>query len=64
MSLAEVSRQKFSSRIFNQADPAKAPDPSYLNRKRSSVFHKAFESREQVMKDFVPPVHAKPDDAK
>lgn len=58
-SLAEVVKGKFNARIFNHAAPSTIPDQAYLKRKRSSVFHKAFESSGQVMREFVPPVHQK-----
>ena len=32
-----------------------------MKNKRGSVFHKAFESGGQVVKDFIPPVYPKPD---
>ena len=34
------------------------PDKAYLDRKRQSVFHKAFESKDTV-KNFKPPVYEK-----
>ena len=59
-SLNEVVRSKANSRIFNQAAPGFAPDAEYLKNKRSSVFHRAFQSDQQI-KDFVAPVYPKPD---
>ena len=58
-SLAEVAKGKLPSRIFNQAAPGAMPSAEYLSNKRGSVFHKAFESGGQVVKDFVPPVYPK-----
>ncbi len=37
------------------------PNLDYLKSKRGSVFHKAFESGGQVVKEFVPPVYPKPE---
>jgi len=44
ISLAEVTTNKFNSRIFNQNALASTPNMDYLKSKRGSVFHKAFES--------------------
>jgi hypothetical protein len=63
LSLAEVGKGKVNSRIFNQAAPGATPNAEYLNRKRGSVFHKAFESGAQVAKDFVAPTYPKSEEA-
>ena len=59
ISLAEVTKTNPKSRIFNQAAPGATPNAEYLNKKRSSVFHKAFDSGAAI-KEFVPPVYPKP----
>ncbi len=56
ISLAEVTKTNPKSRIFNQAAPGATPNADYLNKKRSSVFHKAFDSGAAI-KEFVPPVY-------
>lgn len=66
ISLAEVAKTNntsSNSRLFNQAAPSFAPpmNADYLKNKRGSVFHKAFESGGQMVKDFVPPVYQKPE---
>ena len=58
LSLAEVAQGKLNSRVFNQVAPGFTPNAEYLKSKRSSVFHRAFESSTAI-KDFVPPVHPK-----
>lgn len=46
-------------RIYRNSVPnANLPSMDYLQKKRSSVFHKAFETGQQAM-SFVPPVHEK-----
>lgn len=61
-SLAEVTKTNPKSRIFNQAAPGAIPNADYLNRKRGSVFHKAFDSGAAI-KDFVPPTYQKEPEA-
>jgi len=42
ISLAEVCKGRLDNRIFNQTNKA-IPNAAYLKRKRSSVFHRAFD---------------------
>ena len=46
---------------MSHASPGAMPNADYLKNKRSSVFHKAFESSGSVVRDFVPPVYSKPE---
>jgi len=39
------------------------PNAAYLNTKRGSVFHRAFDSGGQAIKEFVPPVYPKPEES-
>lgn len=63
MSLAEVAKGKINSRVFNQTAPGATPNADYLKTKRGSVFHKAFESSGQVLKDFVAPTYPKSEES-
>ena len=56
-SLTEVSKFKGQSNIFNTASASTQPDKAYLQRKRTSVFHKAFDKKE--LEDFKAPEYPK-----
>ena len=49
-SFAEVTKEKETKRkqLYSNAQQSKMPDKQYLNTKRTSVFHKAFESKDNV----------------
>ena len=55
-----TKQQKDSKKkqLYSNASLSRVPDKQYLNTKRTSVFHKAFESKDKVEK-FVPPIFQK-----
>ena len=60
-SFAEVTQPQKDSKkkqLYSNAAASRMPDRQYLNTKRSSVFHKAFDSNAKVEK-FVPPIFQK-----
>ena len=59
-SFTEVIKEKEEKRkqLYTNAQQSRMPDREYLNTKRSSVFHKAFESKDNV-KNFEAPIFQK-----
>ncbi len=59
LSLAEVSRSSKESKwLYHNAPPNSVPDKDYLKAKRTSVFHRAFESKDNV-ENFKAPIYEK-----
>ena len=57
-SLSEVARSNMHNlRLYQNAVPSAMPDMAYLKTKRTSVFHRAFESKD--IENFKPPIYEK-----
>ena len=56
--MTQQQKDSKKKQLYSNASASRVPDKQYLNTKRTSVFHKAFESKEKAEK-FVPPIFQK-----